>query len=213
MKEKLKTLFNIRFTKAHIAMIVLACVINVGLFLAMYYTGVPLVLDTVGTAYIAYMLGPTAGIISAVITFFVQFVFYKMSAFVNLAIGLTVALIVGISSRNKDYKNFLAVLGTAFLSFLFGTLITSLMPLLGINIENNNIYISMFYAEIDQAVSMVYGNTKAIKYLAMLISSAPIRLIDCLATTAFTVVIYYVTPSKVRNSMLKHHLEEEPDNE
>ncbi len=212
MKEKLINIFRIKFTKANIAMIAFACIINVGLFLAMYYTGVPLVLDTVGTAYIAYLLGPTAGIIASVITFFVQFIFYKMSAFVNLAIALTIALIVGISSRKKDYKNFLAVLGTAFLSFLFGTLITSIMPLIGINVENNSIYLSMFYNNILDVISNNAGKTDAIKYVAMLSASAMVRMADCLATMVLSVVIYYLTPSKIRYEMLDHHLDQKEDN-
>ncbi len=213
MKEKIKTLFRIKFTKAHVAMIAIACIVNVGLFLAMYYTGFPLVLDTVGTAYIAYLLGPTAGIIASIITFFVQFIFYKMSAFVNLAISIMIALIVGIASRNKDYKNFLAVLGTAFLSFIFGALITAFMPILGINVENNSIYISVFYNEILSAVSTQGVINVGKEYVAMLMASALIRLIDCLATMFLAVAIYYLTPRKIRNEMLEHHLEQEERDE
>ncbi len=211
MKDKIKQIFGIKFTVRHIVMIVIACVINAGLFLAMYFTGMPLVLDNVGTAYISYLLGPTAGIIAAIINFFLQFSFYRMSAFVNLAISLSIALIVGVSSRKKDYKNFLAVLGTAFLSYILAALFSSLMPVLNINMDNNQMHINLIYTELLSFISED-RLSMTVEFTAALMASALMKLIDCLATTVLAVVVYYLTPKKFRNEMLEHHLEE-GDNE
>ncbi len=204
MKDKLKQIFGIKFTKRHIIMIALACALNAGLFLAMYFTGMPLVLDNVGTAYIAYLLGPTAGIIAAIINFFVQFIVYKMSAFINLAISLIIALIVGVSSRKKDYKNFLAVLGTVFLSFIAASVISALMPILDINMQNNSYYINLIYVELMGFFTTI-GFDSAVDYTAALMASALIKIIDCLATMVLAVAIYYLTPKKFRYEMLEHY--------
>lgn len=194
MIDTLKELFHIRFTKKNIIMLVIACALNAGLFLMSYFLHLPFTIDIAGTAYIAFMLGPTAGIIAAIVNSFLQFIFYNVSAFIYAVVGIVISIFIGICSRLRLFKDFFGSFGIVFCCYLINVLISSVIPL----ISNGRDCDFWIYYLVKTLTSSGFD-----LYPSSLIANAVMKFLDTLIAMGAVLVGYFVTPKAVRDEALE----------
>ncbi len=206
--DRLKRLFAIKLSKRNIILIACGCIVNIGLFILMKHFQIPLYLDTVGTAYISFLLGPTAGIITSIVTMMVQFIVIQADAVLYALISVGVALSVGLTARTKGYKNGLAVMGVIFISYLIATIISSLAPLLSKGSYHMDLYTNILYTAITEILTTrLYMEKVGAQIVASLSAGAIIRLVDTLVVSIVTFVFYMLTPKRVRYEMMGYDVE------
>ncbi len=209
--NKIKQLFGVKLSKYHVFIIIIGCILNIGLFFLMKWLDIPLYLDTVGTAYTSFLLGPTAGIITSVVTMLVQFIVLKADALLNVLISIGVALSVGLTARTKGYKNGLAVMGIAFINYLIATIISSLVPLLSSGAYHMDVYTNILYTALSEILMTdLHMAEVGAQIVASLVASAAIRFVDSLAVLILTFVCYICTPRTQRYEMMGYDLNEHP---
>lgn len=199
MIRTLRELFHIRFTVRNSIMLGIACAFNAALFLMCYFLHLPFTIDLAGTAYIAFMLGPTAGIIAAIVNSFLQFIFYNVSALLYVLVGIAVALFIGICSRKRMFKDFFGALGIVFCCYAINVLVNSVIPVL-VSIRECDVWVYYFYN--------IFYNAGLGLYPSSLIANAIMKLPDTLVAMGAVLVGYYVTPKKVRDEALEIHIDE-----
>ncbi len=200
MIRTLKELFHIRFTVRNSVMLGIACALNAALFLMSYFLHLPFTIDLAGTAYIAFMLGPTAGIIAAIVNSFLQFIFYNVSALLYVVVGIAVALFIGICSRKRMFKDFFGALGIVFCCYAINVLVNSVIPLL-ISIRECDVWVYYFY-------NIFHDVAKFDVYPSSLLANVIMKLPDTLIAMGAVLGGYYVTPKKVRDEALEIHIDE-----
>lgn len=207
--NRLKRLFAIKLSKRNIFFIVCGCVLNIVLFILMKHFQIPLFLDTVGTAYISFLLGPTAGIITSIVTMMVQFIVIQADALLYALISVGVALSVGLTTRTKGYKNGLAVMGIIYINYLIATIISSLSPLLSRGAFHMDLYTNILYTAITEILTTrLHMKLVGAQIVASLASSGVMRFIDTLAVSILTFGFYMITPKRIRYDMMGYDVEE-----
>lgn len=200
MARKLKEIFHIRFTVKNSVMLGIACALNAGLFLLSYFLHLPFTIDLAGTAYIAFMLGPTAGIIAAVVNSFLQFIFYNVSAFIYGFVGIAFALFIGICSRLRVFKDFLSSLGIVFLCYAINVLVSSVVPVVT-SIRSCDLWV-YYFIQIFQSVGMEL-------YPSSILANAIMKLPDTVIAMGAVLGGYYITPKNVRDEALEINIDED----
>lgn len=200
MVRKFRELFHIRFTVTNIIMLAIACALNIAFILLSYFLHLPFVIDIAGTAYIAFMLGPTAGVIVSIITAFTQFVFYNLSAFIYVFVGIAVSLFIGICSRLRVFKDFLSALGIVFLCYAVNVLVSSVIPII-VGARECDVWIYYFVN--------IFRNAGMTPYASSILACTIMKLPDTLVAMGAVLVGYYVTPKKVRDEVLEIKIDED----
>lgn len=192
--KRLKELLYTNFNKRNTIVLVAGCLINVALFLCTYYLGAPFILDTVGTAYVALLVGPIAGSIVAVVTGAVQLIFYDgANALMYIFVGIAIALFVGISWRKKLFSDFFRIFGILFCCYLINVILSSLIPMFGISMREGDVWVVHFFNLFRTAS---YGT-----YVSAMFANMIMKLPDTLVAGIVVAIAYFLTPKSVRDDI------------
>lgn len=178
--------------KRYFIVMVIGVLMNQLLFSLVCLFNLPIWLDVSGTALVAFLLEPTAGLIVGLINnFYLSIFVYGSNSLLYYSISAAVALLVGIRLRGKDGK-FLPrrIPSTMALVFIVSTLLATLLTLWrsgGIPTGN---WETMFY---QYALGWRFPNV-----LACMFGTAVVKFFDTIAVTGVVALFYLLLPAKLK---------------
>ena len=183
---------NYHNVKRYAILMLIGVVLNLGLYQIAHIFHLPMWIDNVGTAYVAMVLEPAAGLLVAFATNFYQATFvYDSSSLIYYAVSASCALCVGIIMR-KQGKLCWKRLGFALLAYLVvSSLLSTALTLWRTAGLPDSSWECYFYE-----FGLSWGWPVP---LACLLGIGTLKLIDNLVMLLLLPILYFITPKKFIN--------------
>lgn len=181
--------------KRYAFIMVLGMLLNLGFYQIAHVFHLPFWMDNIGTAYVAMILEPTAGLLVAFATNFYQAaVIYDSSSLVYYAVSAMAALCIGIALRKQGVITWKRLAVALVSYFVLATILSTLLTLWRTSGVPDSGWERQFYQS-----ALQWGWPAP---LACLLGTAVLKLNDSLLLAVLLPLLYTITPKNLINMQL-----------